>query len=305
MMIITKIKHGLYNNDGKLIDGSITDDELWACTTCGACMNTCPPVYIRHVDYIIDMRRYLVMINMRIDQKKSSLLLNLSQYNNSMGMSNYGRHDWLKELGVKTIQENPGFEYLLWVGCMGSFDNRTRDIIKSLIEILREANLLDKIAILGDEETCCGDPARRLGEESRFQELALNNIELFRKYNVRNIITICPHGYNTFKNEYPKIDSWMRNIKVMHHSEFLEQLINEGKIRVNKNNIVFTIHDPCYLARYNGVVDPPQRNIVKKLGELRETKYHGTQTFCCGAGGANYWYDVPEKKRISHIRLSS
>ncbi|WP_048056814.1 (Fe-S)-binding protein [Vulcanisaeta moutnovskia] len=301
MMIITKIKHGLYNNDDKLIDGSIADDELWACTTCGACMNTCP-VYIRHVDYIIDMRRYLVMINMRIDQKKSSLLLNLSQYNNSMGMSNYGRHDWLKELGVKTIQENPGFEYLLWVGCMGSFDNRTRDIIKSLIEILREANLLDKIAILGDEETCCGDPARRLGEESRFQELALNNIELFRKYNVRNIITICPHGYNTFKNEYPKIDSWMRNIKVMHHSEFLEQLINEGKIRMNKNNIVFTIHDPCYLARHNGVVNP-QRNIVKKLGELRETKYHGTQTFCCGAGGANYWYDVPEKKRISHIRL--
>ncbi|WP_054842089.1 (Fe-S)-binding protein [Vulcanisaeta distributa] len=295
-LAILKDSSGLESEAFKVIN----EDELWACTTCGACTYSCP-VGVRHIDIIMDLRRKLVELG-KLDQKKSNLLLNLSQYNNSMGMPNYGRHDWLKELGVKTVQENPDFEYLLWVGCMGSFDNRAREIITSLIDILKSAGLLDKVAILGDEETCCGDPARRLGEEGRFQELALNNIELFKKYNVRNIITICPHGYNTFKNDYPKIDPWMSNVKVLHHSEFLKQLIDEGRIKVGKNNVVFTIHDPCYLARYNGVVEP-QRNIVRRLGELREARKHGTQTFCCGAGGANYWYDVPEKKRISHIRL--
>ncbi len=295
-MALLKRSPGLDSDPFKVIN----EDELWACTTCGACTYNCP-VGVRHIDIIIDLRRKLVELG-KLDQKKSNLLLNLSQYNNSMGMPNYGRHDWLKELGVKTVQENPDFEYLLWVGCMGSFDNRAREIVKALVEILREAGLLDKVAILGDEETCCGDPARRLGEEGRFQELALNNIELFKKYNVKAIITICPHGYNTFKNEYPKIDPWMGNVKVYHHVEFLNELINKGAIRVSRDNVVFTIHDPCYLARYNGVIDP-QREIIRRVGDLREPVRHGAQTFCCGAGGANYWYDVPEKKRISHIRL--
>ncbi|WP_069806801.1 (Fe-S)-binding protein [Vulcanisaeta thermophila] len=279
----------------------VGEDELWSCTTCGACTWSCP-VGVRHIDIIMDLRRKLVELG-RLDQKKSNLLLNLSQYGNSMGMANYGRHEWLRELGVKTVQENQGFEYLLWVGCMGSFDNRAREIIRAFVEVLREAGMLDKIAVLGDEETCCGDPARRLGEEGRFQEMALNNIELFRKYNVKGIITICPHGYNTFKNDYPKVDPWMSNVKVYHHVEFINELIRQGRIRINKaNSTVFTIHDPCYLARYNEVVEP-QRIIIRGLGELREAKRHGRQTFCCGAGGANYWYDVPEKKRISHIRL--
>jgi len=278
----------------------IGEDELWACTTCGACTYNCP-VGVRHIDIIMDLRRKLVELG-KLDQKKSNLLLNISQYNNSMGMPNYGRHDWLKELGVKTVQENSGFEYLLWIGCMGSFDNRAREIIKALVEVLKDTGVLDKVAILGDEETCCGDPARRLGEESRFQEIALNNIELFKKYNVKAIITICPHGYNVFKNDYVKVDPWMANVKVYHHVEFLRELIDKGVVKVSKNNTVFAIHDPCYLARYNGVVNP-QRELVKGIGELREPGRHGAQTFCCGAGGANYWYDVPEKKRISHIRL--
>jgi Fe-S oxidoreductase len=146
-------------------------------------MASCP-VYIRHVDYIIDIRRSLVFES-KLDQKKSDLLMSLSQYGNTQMQSNYGRHDWLRELGVKTVSENPNFEYLLWVGCMGSFDNRARQIIKAFVGVLREAGLLDKIAVLGDEETCCGDPARRLGEESRFQEIVLNNKNLFNKYNVK------------------------------------------------------------------------------------------------------------------------
>lgn len=283
--------------DKTLFEIGVLEDEVWSCTTCGACMMSCP-VYIRHVDYIVDLRRSLVFES-KIDQKKSDLLMSLSQYGNTLMQSNYGRHDWLKELGVKTAGENPGFEYLLWVGCMGSFDNRARDIIKAFVTILKEAGLLDKIAILGDEETCCGDPARRLGEESRFQEIVLNNKNIFSKYNIKKIITICPHGYNTFKNEYRRFGV---ELEVWHHSEFIAKLIEEGKIKVGRGQEIFTIHDPCYLARYNKVVEP-QRKIVIKLGELREAELHGERTFCCGAGGANYWYDVREEKRISHIRL--
>ncbi|KUO92425.1 MAG: heterodisulfide reductase [Thermocladium sp. ECH_B] len=297
-LIMTKIKQGLDAGQDKLIDGSVLDDELWACTTCGACMEACP-VYIRHVDYIIDMRRDLVM-NMRMDQKKSSLILNLSQSSNSLGMNNMGRHDWLRELGVKSIQENPGFEYLFWVGCMGSFDAKAKEIVKSLIEILRTAGVLDKVAVLGDEETCCGDPARRLGEEGRFQEIAMANIDLFNKYGVKKILTICPHGFNTFRNEYPKLG--LSGVKVIHHVELIKELMEEGKLKLNVDVGKLTIHDPCYLARNNDVVEP-QRIVVSKLGDLIEVERHGKKTFCCGAGGANYWYDVPEKKRISHERF--
>lgn len=299
MMIITKVKQGLeVAGKDKLIDGSIADDELWACTTCGACMEACP-VYIRHVDYIVDMRRNLVM-NMRMDQKKSSLLLNLSQSNNSLGISNAGRHDWLKELGVKTVQENPNFEYLFWVGCMGSFDAKAKEIVKSLVEVLREAGVLDRIAILGDEETCCGDPARRLGEEGRFQEIAMTNIDLFKKYGVKKILTICPHGFNTFRNEYPKLG--LAGVQVIHHVELINNLIKGGALKLKIKADKLTIHDPCYLARNNDVVKP-QREVVSALGDLVEVDKHGKNTFCCGAGGANYWYDVPERKRISHERF--
>ncbi|MFB6490713.1 MAG: (Fe-S)-binding protein [Thermoproteus sp. AZ2] len=292
--LIAKISEAPSNKD---FFEAISEDEVWACTTCGACMYNCP-VYIRHVDYVVELRRSLVFES-KLDQKKNDLLLSLGQYGNSLMQPNYGRHDWLRDLGVKTAQENPAFEYLLWVGCMGSYDNRARQIIKSFIEVLRSAGLLDKIAVLGDEETCCGDPARRLGEESRYQEIVLNNKQIFEKYNVKKIITICPHGYNTFKNEYPKFGI---KLEVYHHSEFLAKLLEEGKIKLAKGNVALTIHDPCYLARHNKVV-APQRIVLRGLGELREPARAGERTFCCGAGGANYWYDVKEERRISHIRL--
>ncbi|MEZ0320103.1 MAG: (Fe-S)-binding protein [Pyrobaculum sp.] len=282
--------------DKSLFEVGLLEDEVWACTTCGACMLSCP-VYIRHVDYIVDIRRALVF-DSKIDQKKSDLLMSLSQYNNTQMQSNYGRHEWLRELGVKTAAENPDFEYLLWLGCMGSFDNRARQIVASFVKILDKAGMLEKTAVLGDEETCCGEPARRIGEESRFQEIVLNNRELFKKYNIKKIITICPHGYNVFKNEYKRFGV---ELEVYHHVEVIQKLIEEKKIRVAGKGS-YVIHDPCYLARYNKVVEP-QRKIVVKLGELREPPRRGEKTFCCGAGGANYWYDVPEEKRISHIRF--
>ncbi|MGK0548339.1 MAG: heterodisulfide reductase-related iron-sulfur binding cluster [Pyrobaculum sp.] len=295
MSLITKIAEA--KNDADLFEVGITEDEVWACTTCGACMYQCP-VYIRHVDYIVDLRRALVFES-KVDQKKADLLMSVSQYHNTLMQANVGRHDWLRELGVKHISENPQAEYLLWVGCMGSFDGRAREIVKAFVKILEKAGMLDKVAVLGDEETCCGDPVRRLGEESRFQELVLNNKQIFEKYGVKKLVTICPHGYNTFKNEYPRFGV---KLEVYHHVEVLQHLVEEGKITVRGSLESLTIHDPCYLSRHNKVVEP-QRKIVVKLGALKEPPRHGERTFCCGAGGANYWYDVPEEKRISHIRF--
>jgi Fe-S oxidoreductase len=271
--------------------------HAWACTTCGACVYSCP-VKVNHLDVIYGVRRALVAQS-RVDKKIADVLTSLSQYNNTMSMPNAGRHDWLKELGVRHITENPDAEYLLWVGCMGSFDSRSKEIIKSFVTILQRAGMLNKVAILGDEETCCGDPARRLGEESRFQEIVLNNKQIFEKYNVKKIITICPHGYNVFKNEYPEFGV---RLEVYHHSQIIQRLISDGKISVKEGKEILTIHDPCYLARYNKVVEP-QRKILIKLGVVKEPPRRGEKTFCCGAGGANYWYDVPEEKRISHIRF--
>lgn len=295
MSLVTKIAEA--KNDADLFEVGITEDEVWACTTCGACMYQCP-VYIRHVDYIVDLRRALVFES-KVDQKKADLLMSVSQYHNTLMQANVGRHDWLRELGVKHISENPQAEYLLWVGCMGSFDGRAREIVKAFVKILEKAGMLDKVAVLGDEETCCGDPVRRLGEESRFQELVLNNKQIFEKYGVKKLVTICPHGYNTFKNEYPRFGV---KLEVYHHVEVLQRLVEEGKITVRGSLEGLTIHDPCYLSRHNKVVEP-QRKIVVKLGALKEPPRHGERTFCCGAGGANYWYDVPEEKRISHIRF--
>ena len=300
-MFIRKLK---YVKDSSGVNADvfkvILDDEAWSCTTCGACIYSCP-IGVRHVDLIIDVRRRLVELS-RLDQKKSTLILNIAQYGNSMGVGNYGRHDWLRELGVKTVKENPNFKHLLWVGCMGSFDSRAREVVKSLVDIIKAAGLINEIAVLGDEETCCGDPLRRLGDEGRFQEVALSNIEVFKKYGVKSIITICPHGYNTFKNDYPKLDEYMNSVSIQHHTQFIAELIERGLVRVKVSGEVLTIHDPCYLARYNKSTKP-QRIIASSVGILKEPKNSGEGTFCCGAGGANYWYDVPERSRISSIRL--
>ena len=279
----------------------ISDDEVWSCTTCGACVYSCP-VGVDHLGVIYSLRRTMVEKN-RLDQKKSSLLMNLMQSGNSMGMSNYGRNSWIKEeFGISEAREGRPFEYLLWVGCMASFDDRSRESVRSLLKILKSAGMIDRFAFLGEEETCCGDPARRLGEEGTFQNYALTNIEIFKKYNVKKLVVLCAHGYNSFSNDYPAIDPYAGEIKVYHESQLIEELLNRGKIKLKKTDEDVVVHDPCYLARYNGVVEP-QRTVISSIANLKEPKLHGERTFCCGAGGANYWYDVPEEKRISHERL--
>lgn len=293
--VILTLRTGFRKTPDKQVVDLLSDDVFWACTTCSACVQICP-MGVDHVPFIVDVRRWLVY-NMRIDQKKISLITNIANNGNSIGSPNIGRHEWILKLGVKTVEEASDYDYLLWVGCMGSYDERARRVIEAFIDLLKEAGV--KIAVLGDLETCCGDPLRRLGEESRFQDIALRNIELFKKLGVRRIVTICPHGYNVFKNEYRDLDPSF-NVEILHHTELLSKLVDEGKLRVKKKiDKPITLHDSCYMSRINGVIEEPRKVLRISSSSFKEARRSGVRTFCCGAGGANYWYDVPERKRIS------
>ncbi len=267
-----------------------SEDFVWSCTTCQACVEECP-VRIDPQSYLLEMRRDLVFKS-KLDKQKVQFLNNLTYTRNPLGNSPSDRNIWIEK-----SKKYDNDEYLLWIGCMPSFDPRTKNVAESLIKILKEANV--SFGVLGEEESCCGDSARRLGEESRFQELVMQNVAVFKNYNVKKIITMCPHGYNTFRNEYSR---FIEGLEVYHHTQIIEKLINEGKIKVNREEINFTYHDPCYLGRINGEYDAP-RFILSKTVNLVEMERSKSKSFCCGGGGANYWYKVNEKEPISQIRI--
>ena len=277
---------------------AVGEDELWSCTSCGACMASCP-VSVKHLDIIYELRRDLVTKG-KVDKEKAALLENLAQSQNPYGLKNASRADWAREVGVGTLASEPGAEYLYWVGCISSFDQRAQRIARALSKILRQAGV--SFAILGGEEMCVGDPARRLGEEGRYQELALQNIEKLNSYGVRKIIATCPHCYNTLKNEYPQFGG---NYDVVYHTQLISDLIREGKVKVppeKVQSISVTLHDACYASRYNSVFDEPREILGATVSDVREMGRRKEKTFCCGAGGSNYWYKVPQQKSIAGIR---
>jgi len=303
MHLILKLRNAMLTRqqtDGgsaQLIGGVVDQEELWACTTCRACVNECP-VLIDHIDAIVDMRRHLVTEG-KLERGKRDLLNNLNNSANPYGLPQADRMKWAEGLDVKTVKDLPDFEVLYWVGCSGSYDPRNQNVSKAIVKILKAANV--RFAILGNEEKCNCEVARRVGEEGRFQQSALELVELFKKYNVKLILTQCPHCFNTFKNEYPEFGV---NLQVIHHSQFIAQLIESGRLRMRKvAGKVVTFHDPCYLGRYNGIYASP-RDVVKSLGPimLKEMQRSKDHSFCCGAGGANFWYDVAQKKKVNVIR---
>jgi Fe-S oxidoreductase len=277
----------------------IKEDELWSCVTCGACVEACP-VSVKHLDTIYDLRRTLVNSS-KLDKEKSMLLQNLVQNQNPYGFNSSSRGDWARDQGIDTLASNPNAEYLYWVGCLASFDQRAQNIAKSLSKIMKQAEL--SFAILGGEEVCNGDPARRLGEEGRYQELAYQNIERLNNYKVKKIVTTCPHCFNTLRNEYPTFGG---NYEVIHHTQLISNLIREGKIKITKtkvNEISVTLHDACYASRYNSIFEEPRHVLSAARDDVREMHRRKEKTFCCGAGGSNYWYKVPQqKKTITSIR---
>lgn len=288
-----------------LIGEVITEEEIWACTTCRNCEDQCP-VMNEHVDKIIDLRRYLVLTEGKMDADAQRAMTNIERQGNPWGLNRKERENWREarpDVIVPTVKEmkkaGEEFEYLFWVGSMGSYDNRSQKIALSFARLMNEAGV--KFAILGNKEKNSGDTPRRLGNEFLFQDLATKNIEEFVDAGVTKIVTIDPHAYNIFKNEYPDFGL---TAEVYHHTEILFELVRDGKLKPQYEvNETITFHDSCYLGRYNDVYDPP-REILKaipgvKLVEMERNRETG---MCCGAGGGLMWMEEETGNRINVTR---
>jgi Fe-S oxidoreductase len=303
-----------------MVGGIISTDALWSCTTCMACMEICP-VAIEHVPKIVDMRRSLVMEESEFPAEVTSLFNNIERNGNPWEISNDKRAEWAAGMDIPLLAENPEADVLYWVGCMGSFDQRNKQVATSVAKILKAAKV--DFAILGPEETCTGDPARRIGNEYLWQVQAQQNIETLNGYGfnsaehsnghangavvaskTRTIITACPHCFNTIKNEYPQLGG---NYEVVHHSVFIDTLRENGKLNLPEgfDERKFTYHDPCYIGRYNDVYDEPRRVLtVISSTPISEMGRNRNKSFCCGGGGGRAWMEEKIGTRINQNRVN-
>ncbi|MGA2296599.1 MAG: (Fe-S)-binding protein, partial [FCB group bacterium] len=272
-------------------------EALWQCTTCGACMKECP-ICIEHVPPIIGMRRSLVMMESNFPAELQSAFSNMENNATPWAFPASQRADWAEGLNIKTAAESPEFEVLFWVGCAGSFDDRAIKISKAFAKLMQIAGV--DFRILGTEEQCNGDPARRMGNEYLADTLVKANIETLNNYKVKKIVTICPHCFNTLKNEYPDFGG---HYEVIHHTEFLQTLISQGKLKIKKNAEVMkkvAYHDSCYLGRYNNIYSAPRNTITNIPGlQLINPKRSGDKGLCCGAGGGQMFMEEKVGKRVN------
>ncbi|BFP53516.1 heterodisulfide reductase-related iron-sulfur binding cluster [Streptomyces sp. CMC78] len=300
-------------------NGVIDPDVLWSCTTCGACVEQCP-VDIEHIDHIVDMRRYQVMIESSFPSEAGTMLKNLEKKGNPWGLAKKARVEWTKEVDFevpivgKDVEDLTEVDYLYWVGCAGALEDRAKKTTKAFAELLHMAGV--KFAIMGGDEKCTGDSARRLGNEPLFQQLGQENVAMLnmaygeddedettkKPKSSKKIVATCPHCFNTIANEYPQLGG---EYEVIHHTQLLQHLIDEGKlIPVTPVEGLITYHDPCYLGRHNKIYTPP-REIIAKVPGLRneEMHRHTERGFCCGAGGARMWMEERIGKRVNNERV--
>jgi Fe-S oxidoreductase len=268
-----------------LVPNAVTDNIVWDCVTCGACVRECP-VGIEHIDHIVDMRRNLVMVESRFPEEAGAMLRDVDRASNPWGKPQADRTSWADGLGVRVLE--PGQappDVLFWVGCAPAFDERARKGAVSTAKLLQAAGV--DFAILGPREACTGDPARRMGDEYTYQRLAKENVETLNASKVTKIVTTCPHCFNTIGNEYPDFGG---RYEVIHHTEFLAELVRDGKLKPQAGERTITYHDSCYLARHNDVIGAP-RELAAASGKTVEMARSGKRTFCCGAGGARMWME--------------
>jgi len=329
--LLAKGKNG-EESEISLIGDVITPEEIWDCTTCRACQEVCP-VFVEHIDKIIDMRRNLVLEQAEMPETAEVALRCIEERGHTCKGTTYSRTDWCDGLDVKLISEDKNVEVLYWVGCAAALEDRNVKVSAAFAQVLKAAGV--NFAILGEEESCCGEPARRIGNEYLFQMQALKNIETLKRYGVKKVVTTCPHCYNTIKNEYPQFGG---EFELIHHTEFISDLIKQGKLKLaNGMDKKITYQDPCYLLRYNDIYEAPRRVLLsipelkftemerdnvdtlqyienKLLGfrltstlmsttpALKLRKYiRSKNTFCCGGGGGHMWMEETGT-RINEVR---
>jgi len=285
--------------DGQEQEGSVSEDVIWECTTCGACMEVCP-VAIEHVPKIVDMRRNLVEMKAKFPEELLAFFESIEQRSNPWGIAPGERVKWAAEIDAKPFEAG-NTEYLFYVGCAGAFDARNRRTTLAVAKILDAAGI--SWGILGKDEPCCGDSLRRLGNEFVFDRIARENIKMFAERGVKKIITQCPHCYSTLKNDYRQYDA---ELEVSHHTELINNLLKEGKLELNQTNDLgkAVFHDSCYLGRYNNIYEAPRKVFASATGQMpTEMERYHNKSFCCGAGGGRMWMEEPIGKHINVARV--
>ena len=280
-----------------IVPSAVTDDIVWDCVTCGACVRECP-VNIEHIDHIIDLRRNLVMVESRFPEEAGAMLRDVDRTSNPWGKPQADRMQWAEGLGVRVLQAGEvAPEVLFWVGCAPAFDERARKAAVSTAKLMQEAGV--DFAVLGPREACTGDPARRMGDEYTFQRLAGENVATLNRAGVKKIVTTCPHCFNSIGNEYPDFGG---RYEVVHHTEFLAELVRDGRLTPAPSDRTITYHDSCYLARHNDIRSEP-RELVAAVGKPVEMPRNRERTFCCGAGGARMWMEEKRGRPINQERV--
>lgn len=300
MKLVNELQEAAFNAPAESLVDKVGEDALWSCTTCRACTESCPAA-VEHLPKIVEMRRHAVLSESRFPQEYKQLFKDMETFGDSVGKGSSFREEWASRLKIKRTGQDEPVDFLFWAGCQGAlYDERSRNTLVATARVLEKAGL--NFGILGREERCCGDLARRMGNEYLFQRLARQNIETLQRHGIKRIVTNCPHCFTALRDHYPQFGA---TFEVMHSVELVERLIGEGKLAVQaKIDATFTYHDPCYLGRYNELYPEPRKILdhILRTG-LKEMERSKGNSFCCGAGGGNIWRGGSVGQRIEEVRV--